>query len=81
MDAGAVSGLPPTRGIHLGLLLPKGVHPLLDFKARLDRAGFSFALRFSPLKPILVHQVRGWYSGAVAELAILEGASEGPYLD
>jgi hypothetical protein len=28
-----------------------------------------------------VHQVRGWYSGAVAELAILEGASEGPYLD
>jgi hypothetical protein len=29
----------------------------------------------------LVHQVRGSYSGAVAELAILEGASEGPYLD
>jgi hypothetical protein len=27
----------------------------------------------------LVHQVRGWFSGAVAELAILEGASEGPY--
>ena len=27
---------------------------------------------------MLVHQVRGWFSGAVAELAILEGASEAP---
>jgi hypothetical protein len=27
-----------------------------------------------------VHQVRGWFSGDVAELAILEGASEAPYV-
>ena len=33
-----------------------------------------------PTTHLLVHQVRGWYSGAVAELAILERASEGPYL-
>jgi hypothetical protein len=32
-------------------------------------------------KRAVVHQVRGWYSGAAAGLAILEGASEGPYLD
>ena len=29
----------------------------------------------------IVHQIRVWFSGADAELAILEGASEGPYLD